>query len=148
MSKEVKQYVLDSVLGWCERGSTKPVDFDHGDRHPAFVLAADHAARIAELERELAQTKEAGLVLVRELDRFQDEGNAQIIQLQTELARAREWINQHAKHDERDGRCYGLVRGRYVGDPPDMVYEEHKCRCGLDALKAALAPTAETGKAE
>jgi len=57
------------------------------------------------------------------------------------------WIKEHAQHDERlGGQCYGLVRGRYVGDPPDMVYEEHTCKCGLDALRAAIDAAREGEK--
>lgn len=51
---------------------------------------------------------------------------------------AKWWLDNHAQHDESRGQCYGLVRPRCVGDPPDMVYEEHRCRCGLDDLLAVI----------
>lgn len=52
--------------------------------------------------------------------------------------RAIAWIMAHGQHDESGGKCYGLIDPRMHGDPPDKVYREHECRCGLKALVAEI----------
>jgi hypothetical protein len=47
-------YVWDSIIGWCEYGTTKSANaFVVGDRYPAFVLATEADLLISNLRAEL-----------------------------------------------------------------------------------------------